>query len=802
MPFNIGEVEAVLTARDNMSAAIVAAATNVSDLTFKLDAMAVSSDASAGAYARLQNELGAVQNKFSALYEAQTKVVSSSTANVAANLTYGQSLTQIEGIAQRLIERMAILYAIRGTFQFVADIDTSAATLERLNATTGLSINILQQLQHGADDLDLPFTKVTTALDTFEKKISEAKKETVNELNDIGLSIEYLLGLDADQRFITVANAINSLPTPTARAKAEFILFNTDGIGPLLKDVPNLTASMTGLEQMNADTVRTLATVPTAFKGVSDGLKEFIGEIQAEGITAFAKYVSSADTIDAAMLRVAFGIQKTTPEFVNARDAIGALTSNVDDSANALAMMNRQWAEHEAWITANAKAIKPFDHAWKEIHSTGETVADTVAKINPILEKEVEQYLRAGISVSTLAKAFDPVLTEAQIKAVDISVKSSDAFAKNWEATQKRLSDLWTKEADSEIKLAETQDDVKLKGIDTVAKHDQDVLNEKLAKHQISEAQLAKIEIDNANYIARQKENIYSDEERQKLAKVSETEDKAKEAQLTLLSEGKQDYDQYEEALTAITLAAENEREGIEEEYRADKKVREQKLADDILAIKTKQNADELNAAKKKADEEKKLKDQTYSTEVTYQNFQSVVDSYVTGYLGTSVAGLMTQKGLQGRGGPGGDAFQLAQKGYSFQEIVNFLINGEPLPPNPIGPRIPGFASGVQNFSGGTAIVGEKGPEVVTLPAGASVYPMDPLGLGDGNNKLFPDEIGTPFGNKLFPNDSNNKDPMFNVNITITALSPGDARVKEAIRQEVEKVITSSLKGRVHLGSA
>ena len=42
--------------------------------------------------------------------------------------------------------------------------------------------------------------------------------------------------------------------------------------------------------------------------------------------------------------------------------------------------------------------------------------------------------------------------------------------------------------------------------------------------------------------------------------------------------------------------------------------------------------------------------------------------------------------------------------------------------------RIPGFAGGVQNFRGGAAIVGERGPELVTLPRGASVTPNGQAG--------------------------------------------------------------------------
>jgi hypothetical protein len=36
--------------------------------------------------------------------------------------------------------------------------------------------------------------------------------------------------------------------------------------------------------------------------------------------------------------------------------------------------------------------------------------------------------------------------------------------------------------------------------------------------------------------------------------------------------------------------------------------------------------------------------------------------------------------------------------------------------------KIPGFADGVRNFSGGLAVVGERGPELVNLPAGSDVF--------------------------------------------------------------------------------
>ena len=70
--------------------------------------------------------------------------------------------------------------------------------------------------------------------------------------------------------------------------------------------------------------------------------------------------------------------------------------------------------------------------------------------------------------------------------------------------------------------------------------------------------------------------------------------------------------------------------------------------------------------------------------------------------------------------------------GYSLAQAVqiDFLLRwGLPINANdPLfahkGPRVPGFASGVENFAGRLALVGERGPELVNLPSGSDVIPM------------------------------------------------------------------------------
>lgn len=50
--------------------------------------------------------------------------------------------------------------------------------------------------------------------------------------------------------------------------------------------------------------------------------------------------------------------------------------------------------------------------------------------------------------------------------------------------------------------------------------------------------------------------------------------------------------------------------------------------------------------------------------------------------------------------------------------------------------NVPGFADGVNNFGGGLAVVGERGPELLNLPRGSDVIPNHMLGGGATNNKL------------------------------------------------------------------
>jgi hypothetical protein len=64
-----------------------------------------------------------------------------------------------------------------------------------------------------------------------------------------------------------------------------------------------------------------------------------------------------------------------------------------------------------------------------------------------------------------------------------------------------------------------------------------------------------------------------------------------------------------------------------------------------------------------------------------------------------------------------------------LQGAINGALHGIPGHPHI---TLPHFATGVRNFSGGYAVVGEKGPEIAYLPQGSNVYPngTSPAGMG------------------------------------------------------------------------
>lgn len=409
MPVSVGEIEAVLTARDNMSPAVVAAAQQLKQLNAMLlqivddgspkAAAAIAKlntaietaeanftklrDSAAAAAAGLsatgdagstsatgigaagaaagtsaaqlqqlqqvtQNATAAAQAQATAVtaaagantaavgaIQAATGAVQTQTAAVQAGTT---SIGQFESMAERMVARLLVLAAVRGAFNFVEGIFSSADALVKLNVQMDLSLGKLQEVQQIAAKVDVPFATATTAIDTFQKKLGEAKATTADALASIGLSFSALSDMSADQRLDAVIAAIAALPTHLQRVAAEAKLFGTDAIDPLVEKFASLTKEVKDNGTVLEDNaVKALSNSMRAFK-------DYGTEIQSTA----ARIIVSLQGVAAGFFSLFTG-----------GDASGILQKNLMDlnkNFNMSGMMDVLAVMHQAPAVANAGA--------------------------------------------------------------------------------------------------------------------------------------------------------------------------------------------------------------------------------------------------------------------------------------------------------------------------------------------------------------------------------------------------------------------------------------------------------------
>lgn len=150
------------------------------------------------------------------------------------------------------IRRLATVYTAVKVGSFAKGVLEDAAALDELAQATGASVPTLSVLQVGAartnltlDDLQTTFRGLTRSV----AALNNGTPETVQAFADIGLSIRDLDGLNTDQVFLKVANAIAKLPAGLDKADAATKVFGRSGaeLIPLLNDI-----SGDGFDKMTA----------------------------------------------------------------------------------------------------------------------------------------------------------------------------------------------------------------------------------------------------------------------------------------------------------------------------------------------------------------------------------------------------------------------------------------------------------------------------------------------------------------------------------------------------------------------
>lgn len=100
----------------------------------------------------------------------------------------------------------------------------------------------------------------------------------------------------------------------------------------------------------------------------------------------------------------------------------------------------------------------------------------------------------------------------------------------------------------------------------------------------------------------------------------------------------------------------------------------------------------------------------------------------------------------------GGIGKSIANAIMGFMEgAINGAFSGIPGAPKV---KLPRFARGVENFGGGLAVVGERGPELVNLPRGSDVIPNNQIGSTSGGSTTININVGLMTGSAIERRDA------------------------------------------------
>lgn len=156
---------------------------------------------------------------------------------------------------------------------------------------------------------------------------------------------------------------------------------------------------------------------------------------------------------------------------------------------------------------------------------------------------------------------------------------------------------------------------------------------------------------------------------------------------------------------------------------------------------------------------------------------------------------------------------EIAQKAFQFTPL-GMVINAtrtikdkfEPANQQSDSQKIPGFASGTQNFAGGLALVGEKGPELVSLPSQTRIFNnQDTIDIFKNSaiekyhNVIKIDDYVTKkevqFNKGQSNNSDNNEDNVIYLEIELNAPDGYEAKVVNA-RTSIGREFKVKLRGK------
>lgn len=237
--------------------------------------------------------------------------------------------------AESTFKLMKTAIAAVGVYTLVSGLKDATNAVSELNdaaAKLGVSVEPLQRLRFAASQVGVSSDIVTQSLGRMTKLLGEAVTAggaAAEPFTQLGLSLKDLQGLQADQQFIAISNAIKEIKDPLIQAKAGADIFGRgfiQNMGFIRSDIQgNIALFKTLGAELSGDQVKAVDALGDKYGELNaqwEGFKGQLLEALSGPLTDFAKWVQQS-IVDAG------GLKAMVDKVAYAFKSMGVIVSSV-----------------------------------------------------------------------------------------------------------------------------------------------------------------------------------------------------------------------------------------------------------------------------------------------------------------------------------------------------------------------------------------------------------------------------------------------------------------------------------------
>jgi hypothetical protein len=595
--------------------------------------------------------------------------------------------------------------SIGGVVAFTKSVFDSATAIHDMAERLGISAEAVQGFKFAAEQSGSSLDAVGAAVVKLNKNLAEGDKSTVAALKAMGLEFQTVRNMKGEDAFLAITDAARQMADPIAETGAVLQLLGNQSAELLPAINKGFGDVAKGAAKMSNETVDALARAQQAWTDFGNKVTIITGTALVGLADAGSNITSTWRNFGEFLVNAAKYGFGTATAMAAVNEQLGKIVEDVgpvEDLANGLHQTKEE-------ADAAAAAYKKWSEAMVELNAAGQGWQGTLATIDGTVVEAIRYYLEAGVAQDKLATAYG--LTAVQVQSVAAAMKDENAALKLQSTSIAEATKLWDEYDALRVQHSGTATEAQIAQIDrwyqdTVAKLQQaGIYNEQTATAvwSVWQERLAGVNVN------------WNEVKRNSKAALQEIADQARATANYVLANSSDYTAQFirlkQEEAEAAERAAYHWRDTFDEAGQA-ATASVAKAADQIIA-----KFGEISHA---AQEATLQMGGTFGVEeLTATQFeqmggagrlQQILDSYQA--LPGRKAGGSGITGLASTDSAG--YYAMLQEQRDFAALMEYAK----------GHKIPGFADGVTNFSGGPAIVGERGPELLYLPKGSSVVPQ------------------------------------------------------------------------------